>query len=146
MVAYSNPTKTEHRLLEARKQASLHRPPPAPLPPKRQMQNRLSDEATAELVEAYQAGALIKDLAGQFGIHRATASALLVRQGVTLRGRGLTPAQVADASKLYCQGWSLARLGERFNVDGMTVRRHLVLTGIAIRSPNERRPGPGHAR
>jgi hypothetical protein len=141
MVAYSNPTETKHRLLEARKQANLHRQPPAPPPPPRQKQMRLSPELAAELVEAYQAGALVRDLASQFGIHRATASALLVRQGVELRSRGLNPEQVVEACQLYRDGWSLARLGAKFGVDDTTVLRYLRFEGVVMRSPNQRSRG-----
>ena len=33
----------------------------------------------------------------------------------------------------------LARLGEKFGVDDMTVPRHLLLAGVVMRSPHERR-------
>jgi hypothetical protein len=48
----------------------------------------------------------------------------------------LTDEQVAEACRLYPEGWSLARLAERFDVDDMTVRRYLLLAG-AIHKVNE---------
>ena len=49
---------------------------------------------------------------------------------------GLSPDQVVDACRLYREGWSLARLGQKFCVDDMTVRRYLLLAGVVMRSPN----------
>ena len=74
-----------------------------------------------------------------FGGHRATVTAVLQRLGVEPRQSGLSNEQVADACRLYPEGWSLARLAERYNVDDMTVRRYLLLAGVVMRSPNERR-------
>jgi len=50
----------------------------------------------------------------------------------------LTDEQVAEACCLYPEGWSLARLAERYDVDDMTVRRYLLLAGIVIRAQHER--------
>jgi hypothetical protein len=69
-------------------------------------------------------------------------TAILHRLDVDLRQRGLTDEQVAEACRLYPEGWSLARLAERYDVDDMTVRRYLLLAGVVMRSPHERRGGP----
>jgi DNA-binding transcriptional regulator LsrR (DeoR family) len=87
---------------------------------------------------AYRAGEATKELAAHFGIHRATVTALLHRLSVDLRQRGLTDAQSAEACRLYPEGWSLARLAERYDVDDMTVRRYLLFAGVVMRSPHER--------
>jgi hypothetical protein len=68
-----------------------------------------------------------------------TVTSLLRRHGVELRQVGLTAEQVAEARRLYPEGWSLARLAERYNVDDMTVRPYLLLAGVVMRSPKERR-------
>ena len=86
------------------------------------VQRRLGPEAVAELVEAYQQGGGIDELARQFEVHRTTVMAHLDRSGVDRRRRGLTPGQVAEASTLYAGGWSLARVGRHFNVNAETVR------------------------
>jgi DNA-directed RNA polymerase specialized sigma24 family protein len=39
--------------------------------------------------------------------------------------RGLSPDQVDEAVKLYKDGWSLARIGERMDVDPTTVLARL---------------------
>lgn len=104
----------------------------------RQVQVRLDAQQANDLAIAYRSGKATKELAGRFGIHRATVTAILRRLGVDLRQQGLTDEQVAEACRLYPEGWSLARLAERFDVDDMTVRRYLLLTGIVIRAPHDR--------
>ena len=59
-------------------------------------------------------------------------------QGVEPRRVGLTDEQTAEAYRLYPEGWSLARLADRYDVDDMTVRRYLHLAGVVTRSPHER--------
>ncbi len=86
------------------------------------MQHRLCREEIIKLITRYQAGALIKDLATEFDLDRRTVSAVLKREGATLRLRGLTPEQIAQAVHLYGQGWSLAKIGDKFKVDAETVR------------------------
>lgn len=86
------------------------------------VQCRLSPEAAAELVEAYRQGGGIDDLARQFEVHRTTVMAHLDRSGVERRRRGLAREQVDEAAKLYGDGWSLARVGRHFGVNGETVR------------------------
>jgi hypothetical protein len=104
----------------------------------RQVQVRLDAQQANDLAIAYRSGKATKELSGQFGIHRATVTAILRRLGVDLRQRGLTDEQVAEACCLYPEGWSLARLAERYDVDDMTVRRYLLLAGIVIRAQHER--------
>jgi N-acyl-L-homoserine lactone synthetase len=104
---------------------------------------RLDAPATAELIAAYLAGARLKDLAGLFGVHRTTVSSILARHGVELRPVGMSLDQVDHAARLYREGWSLARIGEKVGVDDMTVRRYLLLAGVVMRSSHERRHGRG---
>jgi DNA-binding transcriptional regulator LsrR (DeoR family) len=91
------------------------------------------------LTAAYRAGMATKELAAQFGIHRATVTAVLQRLSVEPRQKGLSDEQAAEACRLYPEGWSLARLAERYDVRDMTVRRYLLLAGVVMRSPHERR-------
>jgi hypothetical protein len=53
--------------------------------------------------------------------------------GVPTRQRGLSPTQLAEAVALYDEGWSLARLGERYGVNAETVRASLKRSGVTIR-------------
>jgi hypothetical protein len=81
----------------------------------------------------------MKELDERFGIHRTTVTAVLQRLGVELRQFGLSDEQVDEACRLYPEGWSLARLAQRNDVTDMTVRPYLLLAGVVMRSPHERR-------
>jgi hypothetical protein len=136
--AYSNPhsgLKTLPKLLVKATSSLRSQERPASW----QTQVRLDPHQAQELAAAYRDGNATKDLAVRFGIHRATVTAVLQRLGVDLRQRGLTDEQVAEVCRLYPEGWSLARLAERYDVDDMTVRRYLLLEGVVMRSPHERR-------
>lgn len=136
--AYSNPTVRIETLLQLLIRATSARRPGGH-PVSIQTQVRLNPAQANALVTAYTAGDATIELAARFGIHRATVTAILHRLGVDLRQRGLTDEQVAEACQLYPEGWSLARLAERYDVDDMTVRRYLLLAGVVMRSPRERR-------
>jgi len=99
---------------------------------------RISAEEVQDLVVKYEAGATVNELAKYFGIHRTTVSAELHRQGVAIRGVGLTGQQIGESVLLYDQGWSVAKIGRYFDVDGMTVWRSLRQIGIRMLSPHER--------
>jgi lambda repressor-like predicted transcriptional regulator len=104
-----------------------------------QAQIRLNPDQAMELAAAYRAGKTMKELAQRYGVHRATVSTMLRRFEVEQRPRGLAGSEVTTAARLYEHGWSLARLGESYGVDDMTVRRYLLLAGVVMRSPHERR-------
>ena len=135
---YSNTDRTLKPLVgaltAARTQQRTHSQPPP-----RQRQHRLDERSARELADAYEAGGRVTELASRFCIHRGTVTAILRREGVTLRPVGLSPADIPLACQLYRDGWSLARLGEKFGVDGMTIRAALRAKGVVMRSPNERR-------
>jgi hypothetical protein len=56
----------------------------------------------------------------------------LRRRGAPSR-TGVVKRQLSDAERLYEAGWSLARIGEHFGVDGETVRRAFRGAGVEIR-------------
>jgi transposase len=91
-----------------------------------------------ELIKKYEQQVPVKELAKQFGIHRLTVTALLRRHGVELRRVGLAQEDIQTAASLYDQGWSLARLGQRFRVDPATVWRALRDAGISMQPPRTR--------
>lgn len=107
----------------------------------RQKQHRLSREETVELIVRYKAGALIKELAVEFDLDRKTVSAVLRREGVELRPRGLSPEQIDQAVQLYEQGWSLVRVGEKFKVTANTVQARLREREVRMRDPHGRELG-----
>lgn len=100
----------------------------------KQVQKRLDGQKIAQLVAAHEAGAGVKELGRQFGIHRRTASDILRREGA-LRAPGIQPDDLPEVVRLYEQGWSLARLGDRFHVAPDTVGRALRAEGVRIRRP-----------
>ncbi|HEY1644794.1 MAG TPA: hypothetical protein VGF75_00225 [Candidatus Saccharimonadales bacterium] len=53
----------------------------------KQIQHRLKPEEIDQLVNAYKAGELVKDLADRFLIHRTTVIEHVKRSGVKLRNR-----------------------------------------------------------
>jgi lambda repressor-like predicted transcriptional regulator len=131
---YSNP-KAKLEVLPNLLVRAASAPRPHERPSSWQTQVRLDPHKAKELAAAYSTGTTTNELSARFGIHRATVTAILHRLGVNLRQRGLTDEQVAEACRLYPEGWSLARLAERYGVDDMTVRRHLLLAGVVMRSP-----------
>ena len=64
------------------------------------------------------------------GIHGKTVTAVLQQLGVEPRQPGLSAEQVAGTCLLSPDG--LARLAERYDVTDMTVRRYLLLAGLAM--------------
>lgn len=100
-----------------------------PVPGTRQVQKRLDAASVDALVDDYLAGQSVYELATEFGIERRTVSAHLHRRGVPMRRRGLSLAQKEEAFALRDRGWSLARIGARFDVSTGTVRNHLASAG-----------------
>ena len=99
----------------------------------RQFQRRLSAEAVAELVEAYERGATQQELAIQFGIHRHTVADQLDRQGFTNRRGALTSEQMTEAIHLYTRGWSLAKIGDHFGMYPTSIYYWLRKNGVTLR-------------
>ena len=135
---YSNPPAGLERVQQLLARATST-PRPRDRPATRQAQVRLDAHQANELAVAYRAGKPTKELADRFGIHRTTVTAILQRLGVEARQLGLSDEQVTEACRLYSAGWSLARLAVRYDVTDMTVRRYLLLAGIVMRSPHQRR-------
>jgi transposase-like protein len=101
----------------------------------------LASEVT-QIVDAYQGGSTVVQLAVQFGIDRETVRRILNQAGLLRRPRGLIAEQVDQAIALYVGGMSLARIGVRFGVDAKNVRRRLLERGVAMRSANTARTRP----
>lgn len=91
-----------------------------------------------KLCQAYEAGATRRQLADDFGIAAKTVTAILKRQGVASRWCKLTEADVDEAERLYGQGLSLERVGERLGVNGGTVHYRLKKRGVRMRDPQGR--------
>jgi hypothetical protein len=100
------------------------------------VQRRLDPGEVDRLVEGYEAGQSLEDLARLFRIHSRTVAAQLEKRGIPRRVNQvkLTGAKVTEASDRYKKGASLAELGWLFGVDPATVRRALLRAGVKFRS------------
>jgi lambda repressor-like predicted transcriptional regulator len=101
--------------------------------PRFHTQRRLKQSEITALVEGYQSGRSVTEMAAAGGVHRTTVTAHLHERGVVMRGVG--QIDLADAVRLYEQGWSSRQLGEKFGVSANTVLRSLRRTGATIRPP-----------
>jgi DNA invertase Pin-like site-specific DNA recombinase len=54
----------------------------------RQLQTRLDQHQTKDLIKGYPAGASAKELADRYGIHRTTVTAILQRDAIKPRHHG----------------------------------------------------------
>ena len=86
-----------------------------------------------KLVESYRAGNAVNQLAREFGISRQTIAAILDRHGIEHRQQRLSTDEIAEASRLYESGWSLARVGNHLDVNASTVLNVLRRIGAKIR-------------
>jgi transposase-like protein len=102
---------------------------------------KLTPEEIAEVAARYQAGASIRSLGKEFGMHEQTVRAHLRRRGVTLRlQRPLTDSQEDEVARLYVEeSLTIAELVMRFNVGKTGIRNALVRKGV-VRRPSARRP------
>lgn len=103
----------------------------------RQRQVRLSRQRELELVSRYQAGALQRELAKTYGVHRRTVAAIVKRHGA-LRPISMSEAEIAEAVLRYQMGDSLAVIGKALGVDHSTVRNYLVKHGVRMRDTHGR--------
>lgn len=113
---------------------------PVDLPPTHRLDQRLSDELIAELVQAYGDGATTAELRQRYGLSQGSVLKLLRDHGVTLRWQGLSKTDKSTAIELYRDGASLAQLGARFGVSPNVVRRALLATGVAMQSRGGTKP------
>jgi DNA-directed RNA polymerase specialized sigma24 family protein len=118
----------------------LARPLSLPVHAQIQGQSRLEQHEVQELVAGYRAGASMKELAKRHGIHRTTVAHWLHENAVELRRQGIASEQIQEVTQLYAEGWSLARLGDRFECDAETVRSVLRAAHVVLRRPWERLP------
>lgn len=102
----------------------------------RRPNRKLQPDEIDGLVQRYEAGVSMSELAGEFGMHFQTVRAHLRRRGIDLRSdhQAMLPSQVAEAVTLYGLGQSSYDLAKRYSVDRTTVTKHLKRAGIAMRS------------
>lgn len=111
---------------------------PQPAVRRHKLAQRLTSETLAEMVGAYRAGSSTPVLAEQYGVSTTAVKRLLHVRGVPVcQCRRLSESAVLEAAELYGAGWSLVKLGRRFNVDDETVRQRLRQVGVVMRGAHE---------
>ncbi|WP_280450690.1 helix-turn-helix domain-containing protein [Nocardia cyriacigeorgica] len=99
---------------------------------------RLNEVERAALAEAYLDGKTVYELAEMYGISRDTVGKHLKRMGVEMRMQGLSEEQIDEAVRLYGEGWSAQRIGDKLGVYPQTVRRRLLERGVRMRDTHGR--------
>jgi uncharacterized protein (DUF433 family) len=108
-------------------------PTKRPEPAARQRQRHLIPADAVALVQAYQAGSTVIELADQYGVHRTTVSAWIDRLAIPTRKRGLHTDLLPTVIEQYQAGRSLAKLGEVYGCDSETIRTALKKAGVERR-------------
>jgi len=129
--SHANELRKAHRSL---RDASRHSQGAPAGRVRRKAQRRISDEQAQRITEGYAAGKTVYELAAEFGCHRVTISAVLKRQGVTLRHASPTGQQVDEMVRRYEDGSSLARVGDELGFNASTVLTHLRERGVRTRT------------
>lgn len=129
--SHANELRKAHRSL---RDASRHSQDTPAGRVRRKAQRRISDEQAQRITEGYAAGKTVYELAAEFGCHRVTISAVLKRQGVTLRHASPTGQQVDEMVRRYEDGSSLARVGDELGFNASTVLTHLRERGVRTRT------------
>ena len=98
----------------------------------------LSPDELTHLAADYQAGMTVYELAAKYRISRETVSKHLHRMGVEIRRQGLNEQQAIEAVRLYGEGLSAFRIGERIGAQHNTVRQELIRRGVRMRDSHGR--------
>jgi len=115
----------------------LARPEPSSLPdvPSLQLQHRPLPRETDALLNAYNDGRSIEQLAREFRLHRTTVMDVLNRNGAPRRpiGPKLDAEATLRAAALYVSGQSLKDVAAQFGVNPTTVGNSLKRSGVPLR-------------
>ncbi len=105
---------------------------------------RLSAPEQIAVLQAYQAGSSMAALAMEYDARRSTISELLHRSGSPVRAeRAISPDEIDEAVRLYAQGLSLVRVGERLGYTAETIRKQLKRCGVVLRPATRPRTQDG---
>jgi DNA-binding IclR family transcriptional regulator len=97
---------------------------------------RLEPAIIEQLVHDYEAGVETTELTERYGLGKGTVLRLLRSHGATMRRQRLSPAEIDEATKLYSDGWSLARIGQQFGRAHTVIRKALLDRGVQLRPRN----------
>jgi DNA-directed RNA polymerase specialized sigma24 family protein len=94
---------------------------------------RLSAEEIEIVVTGYAQGVPVEDLAAAFGVDQCTIQRCARRHDLPRRSPRLGPKQIEEASLLYAEGQSLAKLSTHLGVATDTVANALRRAGVNLR-------------
>ena len=115
-------------------------------PGSRQAQRRLKPAEIDDLVAAYLAGDLVRDIAARHGVNRTTVISHITRRDVPRRSEiGWTQSELRAAEAMYARGSSLATVGTHFGIDASTVANRFRRAGVPIRPRRGWTPSVGDA-
>lgn len=106
--------------------------------PPRSTSPRVSGAKAQQIAKGYEARLTVYELAMKHGVHRATVSEVLRRNGIAMRRQSPTEAQVNEMVRLYQEGLSLQRVGDRLGFNASTVLNKLRARGITTRDSHGR--------
>jgi predicted DNA-binding protein YlxM (UPF0122 family) len=109
--------------------------------PVRQVHVRLGRKQIDGLVQNYDSGPTVDELAEDYGINRTTVMGHLRREGVETRrkNRRLSDKQVRRAVEIYeKEEFSLESVAEALGVKSKTIRREFIRAGVERRRPGRR--------
>lgn len=107
-----------------------------PAKPERAVPKRarwINDGERDRLVARYEAGALVREVAVEFGLNRTTITKQLKAAGVTLRGGPMTQEEITTCIELYATGMSTLAVADAIGRDKSAVWRGLKDAGVAMR-------------
>lgn len=99
---------------------------------------KLPARTRQEIVDRYQAGERVIDIARALSINKVTVIDHLNRADVKRRPRGMSDVQINEAVRLYASGVSLARIGERLGFSARTIQSRLRERGVRFRDTHGR--------
>lgn len=137
--SYCNQNETSRQIdgLVEEAQASI-RQPSIPGPSSPRGHRKLPARTRQEIVNRYQAGERVVDIALVLSINKVTVIDHLNRASVQRRPLGMSDAQIDEAVQLYDSGLSLARIGERLGFSARTIQSRLRERGVRFRDTHGR--------
>lgn len=108
-------------------------------------QTFLTTQQVDDLVDLYEDGMPIGQIAEKLQIHRHTVARHLEHRGIPIRVRGLANKHIAEAIRLYAGGLTLAEVGQRYGASAQAVRRAISAKGVTIRPRGRNRHLVGSA-
>ena len=98
-----------------------------------QQQKRLNAKQIARLVEGYNSGKTVYELAERFGCHRTTVSRQLKLQGVNVTISKFDSLDADDATSMYAKQRTLKEIAGKYCVGSQVIARCLRENGVKIR-------------